>query len=241
MRRAFKHTGVLMMVAVIGLTIIGAAYALWFENLTLTATVTTGTFNVDWSCENEVDQPVDCHHATEPVVSLDKGVTFTDFGAPPLPPLSKAPTCDAAISNSTGANDSNDAPTGNSNNVLTLTLGDLYPYAGCEFWINFHNAGTVPAHFTLTSVSLTQNGTPIAAAPWTIHLTTPNAACAATLAAMAAGQTPVELSTEGGPIQLHHDEQVICHFILALDQSASEGATFVFTAVIQAHQWNETP
>ena len=49
MPKAFKHTGVLMMLAVVALGLVGAGYALWYEELTVTATVNTGTFNVDWS------------------------------------------------------------------------------------------------------------------------------------------------------------------------------------------------
>ena len=35
MRKAFRHTGVLMMLGVVALGLVGAAYTLWYENLTL--------------------------------------------------------------------------------------------------------------------------------------------------------------------------------------------------------------
>jgi hypothetical protein len=49
MRKAFRHSGVLMMVAVVALGLLGAAYTLWYEDLQLNTTVTTGTFDADVS------------------------------------------------------------------------------------------------------------------------------------------------------------------------------------------------
>jgi hypothetical protein len=51
MKNTFRHTGVLFMAAVVGLAVIGAGYALWFQVLTLNASVTTGTLDVEWSDE----------------------------------------------------------------------------------------------------------------------------------------------------------------------------------------------
>ena len=42
MRKAFRHTGVLMMLGVVALGLVGAAYTLWYEELNLNATVKTG-------------------------------------------------------------------------------------------------------------------------------------------------------------------------------------------------------
>jgi hypothetical protein len=175
MRNAFKHTGVLMMVAVVGLALAGAAYALWFEDLTLTASVSTGTFNVDWSCDDAGhstslpsdhdpltigdNAPIDCSSSADPVVYL--GGTFTTTTEPVSPlvgegtaagqiPTGKAPTCGASLTtnNATGvANDSGDY------NALTLTAGNLYPYTACRYYIDIHNFGSVPAHLRAGAVS----------------------------------------------------------------------------------------
>ena len=174
MRKAFKHTGVLLMAAVVGLSIIGAAYALWFENLHLTATVATGTFNVDWSCDT-------------PSTSAPGGLTSTsanglcgDAAAKPVVyvygcavgfndctvdsphttlvdgqiPAGKKPVCTATIGASGAAGDVQTGSPAADANTLSLFLGSnannpagVYPFAGCEFLIDIHNSGSVPAHF----------------------------------------------------------------------------------------------
>ena len=41
------------------------------------------------------------------------------------------------------------------NNILTIRMTGLYPFAGCKLRIDLTNSGTVPAHFTLESHSST--------------------------------------------------------------------------------------
>jgi hypothetical protein len=170
MRKSSRHIGVLMVLSTLALGLVGAAYALWYEDLQVTANVSTGTFNVDLSLHD----PVTHANSTNgvPVVAkpptgygtLTSGVasyledgdpnrwftngaqgyanfTNANFGAKPQT------TCTGALSsNAAGANDVGDT------NVLTLNLGGLYPYAGCEFEIDITNKGTVPMHFALTNL-----------------------------------------------------------------------------------------
>ena len=147
------------------------------------------------------------------------------------------PTCDQVVGTDNSAGQANDAA---DNNVLTLTLDGAYPYAGCQYTIDVDNVGTVPAHFTLTGLSLEDENGPIAAAPWTNTLA-PNspAECTTLLGAVAGG---VDVGSEIPGIQLHADQSITCTFILALDQVAdAEGHSYTFTASFTAHQWNETP
>ncbi|MCC6386335.1 MAG: hypothetical protein IT302_03010 [Dehalococcoidia bacterium] len=173
MRKSSRHIGVLMVLSTLALGLIGAAYALWYEDLQLTANVSTGTFNVDMSMHD----PVTHANGTNGVPVVGKPPTglgtltsgaatyleqgdpdrhFTDgaqgygnftnanFGAKPQT------VCNGELSSQPigAANDVGDT------NVLTLNLGGLYPYAGCEFEIDITNKGTVPMHFAVTSLQM---------------------------------------------------------------------------------------
>src|SRR6185437_8477174 len=151
-----------------------------------------------------------------------------------------------------GANDTAD------NNILTLAMTGLFPYAGCEYKIDIHNSGSVPMHLTAASTGLYEK-CPIgddAHNPSCVALTqqdaalsfatagedpanTPNAndaACAALL-----GTAPGQLVTVAGvPVQLHAGENIDCTFKVILDEVASgENSTYYASFGWTAHQWNE--
>jgi len=264
MRKAFKHTGVLMMVAVIGLAVAGAAYALWFEDLHLTATVNTGTFNVDWSCDTQSgDAAADnCTNSAVPVVYTYNCPAGTQ-GCPADHPQStlvgsdipsgKAPACSAAISDQTGPHEANDAA---DNNLLTLTLGGtsgtgIYPFAGCRFYIDVHSSGSVPAHFERTISCTGPDNTHTCGNDLTLvvsggqwfgnaanvqGLPDATAACQALLGHF---QNSGEVSVNDTPLQLHQSYHLGCVIELTAKESAKEGATYTWTATVQGHQWNE--
>lgn len=177
MRKAFRHSGVLMMLAVVALGLVGAGYALWYEELTLTATVETGTFDADWSlhtvpatsgiaatdalpvvCTKEpagstADLGTNCDAAADYVDAL--AVKRAELGGDPsyganTRVAAKMPTCDADISANSASEEANDTA---DENQLTLTLSNAYPYSGCKFVIDVTNHGTVPMHFTFESLS----------------------------------------------------------------------------------------
>jgi hypothetical protein len=250
LKKSFRHTGVLMMVGVLALGLLGAAYTLWYEDLTLNTTVQTGTFDVDWSCETPgSEDPLDCSGAAVGVVSLDNGESYHyDTTLPPLSEIEgieeKLPTCTAAIS---------DDPTGDqtgaggTNNVLDIGVGtDLddgttddvgaYPYAGCEIWFDIHNAGTVPAHLTVISATNDEGFDPTDVA---LELgDESDEACTTLVAAIfVANVTGEQVPVEG--LQLHQGDELVCHLIVTVNQSAEEGVSFTNTVVLRAHQWNE--
>jgi hypothetical protein len=170
MRKAFRHTGVLMMLGVVALGLVGAAYTLWFEDLQITTQASTGTFNADVSIHpwNGSDFGAGqagtglYPHSGHPIVGIfsqpiptsftrsagyvfahagDFGGTFGNF------PADKPPTvCDGSIT-TFGSAPANANDTTNSNQ-LTMIMSGLYPYAGCTYRIDFHNTGTVPMHIT---------------------------------------------------------------------------------------------
>ena len=162
MRKAFRHTGVLMMLGVVALGLIGAAYTLWYQNLSVTTTINTGTLAANWSFHpwSAGTSGEGTFGATstsglgKPVVALitsadNVGVnasasqilgqggtgsgsarfTYGNFNPPTNvgspTPVKPVPTCEGALS-----------PTDSGATSLTLTIGGLFPFAGCEFQID---------------------------------------------------------------------------------------------------------
>ena len=126
MPKAFKHTGVLMMLAVVALGLVGAGYALWYEELSVTTTIQTGTFNADWSLHRQSDNGTTTSTDGGAVVCLVGGTGDCTNGANYLTAAqvqalggygdinrvnSKMPTCKASLGSSGAADteSSNDA------------------------------------------------------------------------------------------------------------------------------------
>lgn len=184
------------MLAVVALGLVGAAYALWFENLSLTANVSTGNLQADMSVHQigpgtSWGNPVVGINPTVPA-SLSGGLAtyfdtgdagrhfdngaagyanFTNgnFGLNPQPSCGAALTNDGTLGGDT---------TRTNNNSLTLNMSGLYPYAGCEYQIDITNSGTVPIRFGVTHLqyfTCTGVGTGCTAAdggnaPWSVGL-----------------------------------------------------------------------
>ncbi|OAI40846.1 hypothetical protein AYO38_05025 [bacterium SCGC AG-212-C10] len=293
MRKAFRHTSVLMLFGVLALGLIGAAYTLWYEDLTLNATVTTGTFNADWSCHDwDTSGPTDngtfdsasvglnepCDGA--PVVALPPagwgtltsgvatllggGGNSTEASYPLFDydnfyfngvqkPLT---TCSGLITSDNSAGQAND--TGDVN-VLTLTMGGLFPYAGCEFFIDVHNSGSVPFHIAVKSATIWQcpitNTAPnvpdacisLPEGPWSRGFSPFDAdvnECKAWLGAeWPIAQLPKQANLpNGNPVQVHPGNDLECHFKLVLDQNpTAEGKKYFVQVKYATYQWNETP
>jgi hypothetical protein len=172
MRKAFKHVGVLMMTAVVGLSVIGAAYALWFEDLKFQAQVATGTFDVDWSFEGARPVVAIIEPGEEPELdNIDSYLIGNQI------PAGKAPSCGPATAETAiadlqtnpydgfadMANDEAD------DNWLRLWGDNLYPFAGCIWDINIHNQGSVPAHIQIKSVLVQCAELPETYLPWLIE------------------------------------------------------------------------
>lgn len=261
MRKAFRHTGVLMMMGVVALGLLGAAYTLWFEDLRLEANVTTGTFDVDLSYESAtpvVAQPNVDELGSGVATLLDQD--YNAFGNT-FPEGKLKPTCSGEVTTdpnyNTAANDEI------SNNLLVLTMSNLYPYAGCEFTTDVHVVGNVPVHLAITDAGLEEyvcndqnvcNWVALGPgdAPWSNALdpamTEPHASfCAAFLGSIVqfglnGGDPFILTDNDNKPIQLHQGADVFCTFKTILDQNPdAEGKTYRFWAEWRAFQWNETP
>lgn len=267
MRKTFRHTGVLMMVAVVALGLVGAAYTMWYETLNLNATVSTGSVDVNWSTE-----PVHADHpdAVPQNATSDEVIGLGTNGVPSglwyhfnIPTQPGRPADAKFVQNcSIGVGGTGDTiePANPSQHTLVINATGLYPLTGCEFGFNIHNWGTVPVHLTQnvettvtgTGVKLVNSGT--GGVNW-ISGDSPTLPEAEALALctdvvnmlLAPASTPL-----GGPltwmdgttsrvIQLHQGDQVNCRFWFYLAQDSTENASINITSTLIAHQWNENP
>lgn len=175
------------MLGVVALGLVGAAYTLWYDNLTMTTNVTTGTLNADWSVHNWTKgsgfastaatdgvangQPI-VHVANEDEAILNGNVASVLSGG-----LLGGKTTTDSWNKFTNANFPVGKPqpectaTGGNSNTLVFNMNKLYPYAGCEFQLDLHSTGTVPFHIAVTEVKTQQwvNGgwQDVVDPPWT--------------------------------------------------------------------------
>jgi hypothetical protein len=212
-KNAFRHTGVMLMVAVIGLAIIGAGYALWFQVLTLNASVTTGTLDVQWS-----------NHGTDPTYSLDQGATFLTPADATFNPLKVVQTC-AQTLDATG-------------HVINIVDTGYYPYAGCVHHIDIHDDGTIPVHIDTANLQFTGLGCDANGANCNIVAVV--SGCVNDL--VNGNQVPPPNHpdpTKPTLWQLHPSNRIDCDITLYAAQSASENTTYTGTIKLLACQWNE--
>lgn len=246
MKKSIRHSGVLMMLGVFAIALMGSAYTLWYEDLTLEAEIETGELNLDWS----IDGDIDGSGGTPVVAILDEGDTNLEF-APEgeesngtTVPANKLPECDATIDGDEGAanGDSGDY------NVLDLDLTGLYPYAGCEFDINITNSGDVPAHLWLGDFTGDADGQ--AEITWELVSDQSDEGfeyCTELLDQIFAGTEGQLVGENDDPIQLHNEDTIRCEVVYYLKQTNEGGETTVenfdgsFGYTIKGHQWNETP
>ncbi len=233
MKNAFRHTGVLFMVAVIGLAVIGAGYALWFQVLTLNATVSTGDLDVQWSSHGAVKE-----------YSLNTGETFIHGPNDPTP---ADPGFIAAKAVQTC---SQDIPASGNGHVLNIADANLYPYAGCVHHIDIHSTGTTPVHIDTSSLDLSGLRCQAPAG------TTCNALTDLHVAVSACVKAGDSSTVGGGPNQpfatvtppatpnaniwqLHQSNRINCDIEIWANQSAPEHATYTGSIKLLACQWNE--
>lgn len=168
------------MMGVVALGLLGAAYTLWYEDLTITSQVTTGDFNADvslhpWDGEDFGDGVTavgDYDGSGKPVVivcnePIPAGLhaahllvaSFTPPGTDPYDCLEATgdgsfpagkPPTVCDAEIATIPNQANDV---SDNNHLILTMSGLYPFAGCQYQVDLHSTGSVPLHVSWTDWS----------------------------------------------------------------------------------------
>lgn len=213
MKNAFRHTGVMLMVAVVGLAVLGAGYALWFQILTLNATVTTGTLDVQWS-----------DHGADPTYSLTTGDTFLKPEDVGFNPLKVVQTCTQTL----------DATL----HVITINDSGYYPYAGCVHHIDIHNNGTVPVHIDTAALQFTGLGCD--AAGLNCAIVAQVSACVNDLRDGNQVPPPTQPDPNKPSLwQLHPSNRINCDITLYAAQSASENTPYTGSIKLLACQWNE--
>ena len=273
MRKAFRHSGVLMMAAVVALGLLGAAYTLWYEDLQIRAEVSTGTFDADVSVHawdgttsgpaltsaglhEDVGHPV-VIQCSQPITGTNSALWVfghlanwgCTYGSFPANKLDAATVCDAVIGTfgtvPANANDATD------NNQLTLLIGGAFPYAGCEYDIDFHNGGSVPFHLNFDPASLLEywlcdpDGADVGTEPDNCVLIPQTAQAISWIWGPDCGWDGADANgmlTDGGsPVQVHSGDEVRCKVKVLLDQGANlENKVVVSNLRFRAYQWNET-
>ena len=269
------------MLGVVALGLVGAAYTLWFERLEVNIQANTGNFDAGVSFTPYVagaftgpeqtaegssghgrpvvgvfSEAISSSRSAAHEVDVHGYGFFGDF--PVVNGQQKPPTtCDINIGHTSGgiAVDANDG--NGTSNQLNIVMGNLMPYAGCEYTIDFHNSGTVPMHLfsgVTTYQRCTTQATPSTPAADCVNLagtaaalslaadpTQPNAAqCGAILGSGLVYSHSSAQNIEIPGLQLHQGESLSCRFKILMDEDAfGENVTYLMGFNFIAHQWNE--
>jgi hypothetical protein len=232
MRKAFRHSGVLMMSAIVALGLLGAGFALWFQVLTFNGTVNTGELEVEGSIHpvgGQNAQPIVCIMDVAPDTDGDCN-DYGDFVAPT--PGKDVTTCNLTLN----------AP----KDTWTLIINNAFPFSGCMYTLDVTNTGTIPVHLNVSEANDSQNFAP------QIGHAQSNDECELTVDGVAypvdplgVGGTPaydIRFSVDGNgdlQFQLHPGESIACTYKVWLLQSADENATYTFVGYQVARQYNE--
>ncbi len=211
-----KSVIILVGLLVIALAVVGVGYGLWFEDLLIKGTVTTGVLDLGYSpftlyewFSNAADEPI----ATQ------------EGGVPPLnvPELNAAlfhikdnVECYAEFTGPNGA-DSPEPGVDTGYDGLLVRVTGAYPSYSCLVYFDITNLGTVPVILGEWEGDIYPYAT-----------------------------TPVCVDTgvpEIGYIQLHQGESADCwtriHF--TNEDNLDENQTYEFWWTIRGYQWNEYP
>ena len=171
------------MLGVVALGLVGAAYTLWYEKLTLTADVSTGSLNADWSFHNwsapasgegVFDSSSSNSGTGKPVVAiltqaeslLNQGASHilggggTGTGSGRFTWGNFNPTSNVGVPVPAKPHPSctggiTPAAAGQPD-TLHLEMSGLFPFAGCEYQIDITSTGTVPFHVAVIGQEVQQ-------------------------------------------------------------------------------------
>lgn len=226
MRGIGRRASFLCVMAVMATALMGAAYTLWYEKLTLEANITTGVLDVTWDTFSCGDNEDPLKNGLQFGVSADNWL-FTNknvgsFVSSPYP-----------------------------SDELTLDVTNAYPGYAVDCKLEFLNKGTVPVHIERIFMELDldndldfddglidcilQNGQPSCrnldplVDPWP---STVNPA-------------PLYIRWRDGPAfgqgcQVHSGESLTADFFIGVRQPALENQTYRVRLTLQANQWNES-
>lgn len=202
-RRTLAALGAMILIA---LAAIGIGYGLWYEDLLVGGSVTTGTLDVGFS------PPVRYRWFTDaegiPIATQRGGVHPPEFPEraidelmPDLFEIKDAIVCDAVLGEA-----ADDSPVDLGYDLLTITVASAYPGYHCLVVYDVENLGTIPVHLALARLDPPQEPD----ADW--------------VAAPVCRKRPADIHTDSsaelalisqGVIQLHHGEHADCAIEIA--------------------------
>ncbi|MBI2765100.1 MAG: hypothetical protein HYX53_04220 [Chloroflexi bacterium] len=211
-----KRASFLAMAAVVAIALLGSAYTLWFEDLTLAANVSTGTLDAQIVCGPPVDN--------ENPFWFPFGVPYANY--PPANPLKDVATGPTS------------APNGP--HEWLLTVGNTYPgyMAGCE--LHAYNTGTVPWHLEAEQIVITgTDGTSITADCSGSFNSTCTAGSLGIGTNTSGDPVYVQMKNYEG-CQVHAPDDLNMSIFVGVNQIAKENTTYTIRLKFRLNQWNES-
>lgn len=234
MTKPYRHVGVLFMLAITVLALLGSAFTLWYEDLSIETEASTGSFDADWVVGTNTKK-------VWPTAASPFTPAYSDFVTDPGTTLTGV--------DCSSTNVADDAPnTTTTSEALTLTMTGMYPFSACEFNVGFRvdSQSNTPAQFMLTAASPNSY----------LKVFTDSSAeyCAQLVGALNGTlslATPVAVRNAGntGSLQLNpSDSAVDCNLLIYLVEEGDSGTVveasttpYTISVTIKAHQWNEQP
>jgi len=219
--KKFTPFVLIIVVLILALAALGVGYGLWYENLDITGSVTTGTVNVEWSGPYNStggDGWDECVHLNGyPGACTPEGVTIGGKEAKDV--------ADCKVTND-GTN-------------FSIEVDNAYPSYQCSFDLDIHSLGSIPVHLAV------QENTPAPA--W---MDNPDDEFDCSFFDVSTGQTThigslADLYNPDTPVQLHFGDEVQCSVIIHftntddVEQDRTGSNSYQFSYTIQAHQYNE--
>ena len=214
-----KRASLLIALAVASVAFCAAAYSLWFEELSLNATVTTST----------LDGKIYCGSGT----TDNDGVTLANIDGYPQPnPLKNIGQI---------VEDGSDG-----DHHYVIAIENAYPGYAADCEVHLKNTAAVPWHVESVSLVVKKDGVVITPPPpLADHLVCINFSCkwgdiSPTIGGP--GHSDVYFALVGvfQGCQLHTDDTVTASMILGVNQNAMESTAYTFELKFKVVQWNES-
>ncbi len=218
-----RTSGVLALVLVVVTALVGAAYTLWYEEVQVSATVSTANLDGQIQCGNAADN--------DEIPNLWGQLGPHRFYLPPSPLKDIGDIVSSAPSDSTYHN-------------WVLTISNAYPGYAFDCQFELFNNGTVPWHIETEVIAV---DTPDPQADYTGQCGSPHTGLCW------AGTYPTSQTTWQDPtvppifVQAKDYRGCQVHeigpqgsFFIGVNQSALEGKTYKVTLKFQVNQWNES-
>lgn len=212
-RHSRRRMAALLLVTVLMLATTSLSYTLWFEEVGIDGTVTTGTLDAAWlplfsDCAEKFVDP------DNPQVGIFGVVGTGEYLGKSVGNFSITPVV-------------------GDDQLMELTINGAYPYYTLDCAVKYTNTGSVPWHIQgLAAMATSSNLTGC--------VTIPASPTGNTNVILNCDQLYVQL-IDGIDDQIHYGDVVASNLFVQLKQPAAENESYTFTAAICVGQWNEDP